>query len=150
MITLLQTKAATKNAGAATVTSEDVHYTVPALYVIASSAKTDVAQYSSFMVNRTLSASSDVAHYRSDVYLRDTVPDTYTFNAVAGAALSTSSVSNSITITGINAPANVSIVNGSYNVLASGNGYINSASSVANGAVISVLATTLTRVLIRY
>ncbi|MBS4096636.1 MAG: DUF1566 domain-containing protein [Sulfuricella sp.] len=52
----------------------------------------------------------------------DTTPDVFTFTAVTGAALSTATASNVITVTGIDAAANISISGGEYAVSTDGGG----------------------------
>ena len=46
----------------------------------------------------------------------DTAPDAFNFTDITGANLNSQYISNTITITGINAPANISISGGEYRI----------------------------------
>jgi hypothetical protein len=64
-------------------------------------------------------------------YSADTTPDPFAFTDVTGVALNTTQTSNTITVTGINAAANVSISGGTYSK--NGGSYTSSAGTCVNG-----------------
>jgi hypothetical protein len=69
----------------------------------------------------------------------DTVPDAFNFTAQTGAALSSVGTSNTIIVAGIDAPANISIVGGTYKI---GNGsYVSTPGTVINGDTVTVQLT---------
>lgn len=65
-------------------------------------------------------------------------PDPFTFVAQTNAALSTVLTSNSITVSGINVAAPVSIANGEYSLGCAANGFTSKAGSVNNGQTVCV------------
>jgi len=67
----------------------------------------------------------------------DTTPDPFTFTDVTGVPLSTVQTSNAITVTGITAPAPITIVSGTYEVNNSGT-FTSSAGTVNNGDTVRV------------
>lgn len=69
----------------------------------------------------------------------DTTPDAFAFTAQTGAALSTATVSNAITVAGINSAAAITIVGGSYAV--NGGAYTTGAGTVNNGDTVAVKLT---------
>ena len=69
----------------------------------------------------------------------DTTPNPFTFTDQTGVALSTVVTSNTITVSGINAAASISITGGTYSV--NGGGYTSSAGTVNNGNTVSVRVT---------
>jgi len=69
-------------------------------------------------------------------YTADTTPDAFTFTDVANAALNTVQTSNTITVSGINATANVSIVGGTYSK--NGGPYTSSDGTCVNGDTFTV------------
>jgi hypothetical protein len=69
----------------------------------------------------------------------DTTPDAFTFTDVTSAAVSTVYVSNTITVGGINAPANLTISGGEYSI--NGGAYASSNTTVSNGDTVKVRGT---------
>ncbi|MFA6054979.1 MAG: putative Ig domain-containing protein [Thermodesulfovibrionales bacterium] len=69
----------------------------------------------------------------------DTTPDPFTFTPQTGVALNTVIISNIITVTGINAPAPISIIGGSYSI--NGGPFTSVSGTVDNGANVRVLQT---------
>jgi len=69
----------------------------------------------------------------------DTTPDPFTFTPQTGVALNTVITSNSITASGINAPAPLSITGGMYSI--NGGTYTSAAGTVNNGDTIAVSVT---------
>jgi hypothetical protein len=69
----------------------------------------------------------------------DTTPDAFTFTAVTGIAPKSLQTSNSVSISGINAPAPSSIVGGSYSV--NGGAFTTAAGSIHEGDTIAVQGT---------
>lgn len=69
----------------------------------------------------------------------DTTPDAFTFTAQTGVALSTMATSNSVTISGIDAPASISIANGEYSI--NGGGFTTSSGTITNGQSVVVRRT---------
>jgi hypothetical protein len=69
----------------------------------------------------------------------DTTPDAFSFTPASGLALSTLSTSNAITVAGINAPADISIVGGEYSI--NGGAYTSAAGSVTVGQQVTVRLT---------
>jgi hypothetical protein len=70
----------------------------------------------------------------------DTTPDAYTFTAQTGAARSTVTPSNAITVAGINSAAAISITGGEYEINASGT-WASGAGTVNNGDTVKVRLT---------
>jgi hypothetical protein len=66
----------------------------------------------------------------------DTTPNQFTFTDQTGAALSTAITSNTITVTGINAKATVSITGGSFSV--NGGAYRTSSTTLSNRATVRI------------
>lgn len=66
----------------------------------------------------------------------DTTPNAFSFTDQTGVALSTTITSNSITVSGINSAAAISISGGSYSV--NGGGYTSASGTVNNGDTVSV------------
>jgi parallel beta-helix repeat protein len=69
--------------------------------------------------NRALSADEIASIYNaggSGMFTPDTTPDAFSFTSQAGVPRNTSIVSNPITVTGINSPADISIVDGEYSI----------------------------------
>lgn len=69
----------------------------------------------------------------------DTTPDAFTFNDVTNATLSTQYTSNTITISGIDSPAPISITGGTYSV--NGGSHTSSPGTVENGNTVAVRVT---------
>jgi subtilisin family serine protease/N-acetylneuraminic acid mutarotase len=76
-----------------------------------------------------------------DITLRlvDTTPDQFTFTAQTGVPLSTVITSNTITVSGINAAAPISITGGTYSI--NGGAYTSASGIVANGNTVTVQLT---------
>jgi CSLREA domain-containing protein len=68
----------------------------------------------------------------------DTTPDPFTFTDLTGVPLSTVQTSNAITVSGIAAPAAISIVGGEYELNSSGTWSSSSPTTVANGDTVRV------------
>ena len=68
--------------------------------------------------------------------LADTTPDAFSFTVVTGAALSSSVTSNSITVSGINTAAPISVINGQYSI--DGGDFTSAAGTVVNGQDVTV------------
>ena len=66
----------------------------------------------------------------------DTTPDQFTFTDQSNVALSTTVISNSITVAGIDNVASISITGGTYSI--DGGAYTSSSGSVTNGQTVSV------------
>jgi hypothetical protein len=77
-----------------------------------------------------------VAAYRQ---AQDIAPDPFTFNDQMNAALSMEFISNTITVSGINAPSPVSITGGTYSI--NGGVYTSTKGTVSNGDTITVKLT---------
>lgn len=77
---------------------------------------------------------------RNIVYLQDdTIPNAFTFSAQTGVALNTVVLSNTITVSGINAPAPIFITGGTYSI--NGGAYTSAAGTVNNGNTVTVRQT---------
>ncbi len=76
----------------------------------------------------------------SILIVTDTTPDLFGFAPVANAVASAPLVSNSVTITGINAPAPISIVGGAYAINGSGM-YVTTNGAVTNNQTVQVRVT---------
>ncbi len=74
-----------------------------------------------------------------NIGVADTTPDQFTFTDQTGAALNTVVTSNTITVTGINAAASISIADGTYSV--NGGAYTSASGTVTNGAMVTVHVT---------
>ncbi|MBI5100221.1 MAG: LamG domain-containing protein [Nitrospirae bacterium] len=93
--------------------------------------------------SRALSASEIAAIYNAGSAGKcapDTTPDPFPFDPVTGAARSTLYTSNTITISGINVPAEVTITGGEYSVGCTAT-FINTESTVVNGDTVCVRQT---------
>ncbi|MES2673556.1 MAG: hypothetical protein V4660_04920 [Pseudomonadota bacterium] len=67
---------------------------------------------------------------------KDLIPDNFSFTAVAGAAVSTEVISNTITVTSINKPVGISITGGTYSI---GSGdYTGATGTITNGQTVKV------------
>jgi len=66
----------------------------------------------------------------------DTTPDPFSFTAQTDVALSTVITSNTITITGINSPAAISITGGTYSI--NGGAFTSTAGTISNGQTVAV------------
>ncbi len=71
----------------------------------------------------------------------DTTPEAFSFTAVTGAALSTTSVSNPITVAGVNTDAPISISSGGEYSIDSTTDFVNTPGTVKNAQVVRVRAT---------
>jgi agarase len=68
----------------------------------------------------------------------DTIPDGFVFTAVPSAELATQYVSNTITITGVNASTAISIVGGEYSI--NNGGFTTIAGSINSGDTLTIRA----------
>lgn len=66
----------------------------------------------------------------------DTTPDPFSFTAQTGVALSTVITSNTITVSGINSPAPISVTGGAYSI--NGGAFTTTAGTVTNGQPVAV------------
>jgi N-acetylmuramoyl-L-alanine amidase len=69
----------------------------------------------------------------------DTMPDQFTFTAQTGVALNTTITSNTITVSGINAAASITITGGTYSI--NGGAYTSATGTVNNGNTVTVRQT---------
>ena len=69
----------------------------------------------------------------------DTIPDQFTFNYETGVALNTVITSNTITVTGINAAASISVSGGTYSI--NGGAYTSDSGTVNNGDTVTAQQT---------
>lgn len=69
----------------------------------------------------------------------DTTPDAFSFVDQTDVPVSTELISNSITVSGINVPANITIINGQYSI--DGGTYTNAPGTVVNGQSVTVKQT---------
>lgn len=69
----------------------------------------------------------------------DTTPDAFSFTDQTNVALSTAITSNAITVSGINAPAAISIVGGTYSI--NGGAFTSSSGTVGSGASVQIKLT---------
>lgn len=75
----------------------------------------------------------------STVGAADTTPDSFTFTAATGVAISTLTTSNTVTIGGIDSAASVSIANGEYSI--NGAAFTTSPGTITNGQTVAVRRT---------
>jgi hypothetical protein len=90
-------------------------------------------------VNATLTIGGVSDTYTVTTLASDTTPDPFTFTDVTGVALSSVQTSNTITVSGINSAAAISISGGTYSV--NGGAYTASSGTVTNGQTVSVRVT---------
>ncbi|MBI5100223.1 MAG: VCBS repeat-containing protein [Nitrospirae bacterium] len=94
--------------------------------------------------NRALSSSEIAAIYNAGnagkCFTADTTPNTITFDPVTGAARSTPYTSNTVVISGINIPAEITITGGAYSVGCTAT-FISTESTVVNGDTVCVRQT---------
>lgn len=88
-------------------------------------------------VSTTLSIGSQSDAFQVTTWAWDTVPDNFSFNSVSDATLNTQYISDTVTITGINASANISVTNGEYRIWALG-GFTSSPWTIENGQEVTV------------
>ncbi|CAH1905869.1 hypothetical protein NTGHW29_70009 [Candidatus Nitrotoga sp. HW29] len=69
----------------------------------------------------------------------DSIPDSFSFTAQTGAALSSVATSNSFTVSGINSASAISIASGTYSI--DGGTYVSTAGTVTNGQTVTVQLT---------
>jgi Calx-beta domain len=69
----------------------------------------------------------------------DTTPDAFSFASQSGIALNTTVTSNTITVSGINAPASISVTGGSYSI--NGGSFSTASGTVNNGNTLAVRVT---------
>ena len=87
----------------------------------------------------TLNIGGVTANFDVTTLPADTTPDGYSFNPQTGVALSSLTTSNSVIVTGINAPAPISVVNGEYSI--NGSPFTNAAGTINNGQAVQVRLT---------
>lgn len=85
----------------------------------------------------TVGAGSDT--FTSTTLAADTTPDAFSFTPQTGAALNSVATSNTITVSGIDSAANISIVGGTYSI--GGGAYVSTPGTVTNGQTVSVRLT---------
>jgi len=68
----------------------------------------------------------------------DTTPDAFSFVDRSSVAIGSSVTSNTVTVTGINTPATISVSNGEYSVGCTLNGFTTQTSTIDNGATVCV------------
>jgi len=92
----------------------------------------------STMTGATLDINGTTGTFNVSTEAMDTTPDNFSFTFQNGVALSTQVISNSIVVSGINAPASISITNGEYEI--NNNGVWDGApGTVKNGDEVRVL-----------
>lgn len=84
----------------------------------------------------TIGGVSDTFTSTTLALVSDTTPDAFTFTDQTGVALNTTITSNTITVSGINAAASISITGGTYSI--NGGAYTSTAGTVTNGQTVSV------------
>lgn len=103
-----------------------------------------VKMTSSASAGTTVTGSLTVGTYTEDFLITtvapDTVPDSFNFSDVTDASLSTVYTSNSVTISGINSPASISI-SGAWEYRINGGSYTTSAGTVNNSDVVDIRQT---------
>jgi len=87
----------------------------------------------------TIGGVKDTFSVTTMVSASDTTPNAFSFVDQTGVALSTLITSNAITISGINAPAAISIVGGSYSI--NGGAFTTSSGTISNGSSVQVKVT---------
>lgn len=87
-------------------------------------------------VTATVTVGGVSANFTATTIAADTTPDSFSFSPVVNAALNTQQTSNTITISGLNTSAPVSITGGAYSK--NGGSYGQSPGSVVNGDTLSV------------
>lgn len=91
-------------------------------------------------VTTTLTISTVSGTFNSTTQAQDTTPDPFSFTALTTQALGTSVNSGIVTVAGINAPANITITGGEYQI---GDGaWSSAASTISNGQTVRVRHTT--------
>ncbi|REK60289.1 MAG: hypothetical protein DWQ49_06380, partial [Bacteroidetes bacterium] len=86
--------------------------------------------------NTTLTVGGVSDTYTSTTIAEDTTPNAFTFTDVTGVSQSTTQTSNTITVSGINSSASVSVSGGTYSK--NGGSYTSSAGTASNGDTFSV------------
>jgi hypothetical protein len=84
----------------------------------------------------TLTVGGVSATFTVSTLAADTTPDPFSFNAVSGAAPGSLVASNVVSITGINAPASLSIVGGEYSI--AGGTFTSAPGSISNGQTLQL------------
>ncbi|PKN36547.1 MAG: hypothetical protein CVU62_14585 [Deltaproteobacteria bacterium HGW-Deltaproteobacteria-2] len=84
----------------------------------------------------TIGGVSDTFSVTTQAALPDTVPAQFTFTDKTGVALNTTVISNAITVSGINAAASISIIDGMYSI--NGGLYTNDVGTVNNGDAVTI------------
>lgn len=84
----------------------------------------------------TIGGVSDTFTSTTLALVSDTTPDAFTFTDQTGVALNTTITSNTITVSGINAAASISITGGTYSI--NGGAYTSATGTVTNGQTVSV------------
>ena len=87
-------------------------------------------------VNTTLTVGGVADTFTTTTYALDTAPDAFTFTDQTNVALSTLTASNTITVSGINGPANISVTGGEYQIGAGA--WTSAAGTVTNGQTVTV------------
>jgi hypothetical protein len=87
-------------------------------------------------VNTTLTIGGVSDTFTSTTLAADATPDAFTFTDQTGVALNTTITSNTITISGINTGASISITGGSYSI--SGGAYTSATGTITNGQTVTV------------
>lgn len=91
-------------------------------------------------VTTTLTIGGVNGTFTSTTQALDTTPDPFSFTALTAQALNTTVSSNTITVSGINAPASIGVTGGEYSV--NGGAWSSAAGTVSNGQTVSVRHTT--------
>lgn len=123
--------------GSFTVNSNAGSFTIPA---VADSTTEGTETYTISIrtgsTSGTVVATSTLTIYDTSTTPADTTPDQFTFTDQTNVALSTTITSNTITVSGINAAATISVVGGTYSI--NGGAYTSSSGTITNGQTVSV------------
>lgn len=123
--------------GSFTVNSNAGSFTIPA---VADSTTEGTETYTISIrtgsTSGTVVATSTLTIYDTSTTPADTTPDQFTFTDQTNVALSTTITSNTITVSGINTAASISITGGTYSI--NGGAYTSTTGTVTNGQTVSV------------
>ena len=84
----------------------------------------------------TIGGVSDTFTSTTLAFVADTTPDAFTFTDQTGVALSSTITSNTITVSGINSAASISVTGGTYSI--NGGAYTSATGTITNGQTVSV------------
>ncbi len=115
--------------------------TAPTTVSLGNTVKVRVTSASGFLTNATvtLDIGGITASFVVTTLAMDTVPNSFSFTDVNGATAATLYVSNTVTISGINAPATTTITGGEYSI--NGGAYASTSTTVSNSDTVAVRQT---------